>query len=65
MKVGEKEFANRKAQEVFDRWNDITGVIAKHTSYYYEIMSVIEDAVDIGAKTALGIEVKVEDYIEE
>ena len=65
MTKGQKDYAIRKAHDVFDKWNEVTGAIKPHTSWYYEILSVIEDAVDIGAKTALGLEVKVSDYIDE
>jgi len=57
MTRGEREFAIRKALNMFDEWNDVTGCFPKGTSYYYEIQSVIEDAVKIGAKIACeGIE---------
>ena len=32
--------------------NDVTGAIAKRTSWYYELQSVIEDAVECGAQGA-------------
>lgn len=53
---GEVEYAVRRALNKFDEWNDVTGVIAKHTGYYYEIQSVIEDAVHCGFQRALGDE---------
>ena len=40
---------------------DATGVFQKHTGYYYEIQSVIEDAVHCGAQEALGIHKKLKD----
>jgi hypothetical protein len=64
MTQGQKDYANRKALEVLDAWLEVTGAIHKHTGWYYELQSIIEDAVDIGAKTALGIEVKVSDYLD-
>lgn len=62
MKQGELDYAKRKALELFDRWNDVTGVIEKHTGYYNELCKVIEDSADIGAKVASGVEFKLEDY---
>jgi hypothetical protein len=62
MTVGEKEYAGRKALEHFDKWNDITGYPEKLSSYYYEITSIITDAVDIGAKVALGLPIDLSDY---
>lgn len=33
------------AKTNLDEWNNVTGVFVKGTSYYYEILSVIEDAL--------------------
>ena len=57
MTKGELEYAIRRALNIFDEWNDVTGFVAKHTGYYYEIQGVIEDAVHCGAQAALGVEV--------
>jgi hypothetical protein len=51
--VGEIEFAKRRARNLFDEWNDVTGVIGKFSGYYYEVMACIDDAVDCGFQTAL------------
>ena len=56
MKTGEMDYAIRRALNLFDKWNDCTGVVEKHTTYYYEMQAVIEDAVHCGAQRALGIE---------
>lgn len=53
--VGELEFAKRRALNLFDKWNDVTGFVPKFTSYYYELQSCIEDAVDCGAQVAAGV----------
>lgn len=53
--VGEIEFAKRRALNLFDKWNEVTGFVPKFTSYYYEIQSCIEDAVHCGAQVALGV----------
>lgn len=53
---GMRDYARRRAANIFDRWVDETGVIHKHTSYYYELLGVIEDAVECGAQAALGVE---------
>jgi len=57
MTKGEISYAIRKAQGLFDEWNDVTGVISKRNSLYFEVLAVIEDAVRIGALVACqGIE---------
>lgn len=50
---GEIDYAIRRALNIFDEWNDVTGLIPKHSGYYYEIQSVIEDAVHCGFQQAL------------
>lgn len=54
MKTGELEAAIRRAMNIFDAWNQETGFVTPHTSYYYEISSCIEDAVHCGAQAATG-----------
>ena len=62
MKRGEMDYAKRMALNSFDKWNDSTGFFEKGTSYYYEVQSVIEDAVKIGIKVALyGIKADLDD----
>lgn len=56
MKQGELEYAKRRALNKLDEWNDVAGVVAKHSGYYYELQSVIEDAVECGAQAACGVE---------
>jgi len=46
-------YAERKAMELFDKWNDVTGIIAPCSGYYSEARGVIEDAVNIGIQMAL------------
>jgi hypothetical protein len=53
MKNGQVEKAERLALNAFDKWNDVTGFVQEHTSYYYELQVVIEDAVHIGIQMAL------------
>jgi hypothetical protein len=60
MKVGELNDAVRRALNLFDAWNDSTGVVTKGTSYYYELQGVIEDAVKCGAQAACGVHEKLE-----
>ncbi len=65
MKLGELDFAIRKALDNFDNWNDYTGVFYKGESYWYEIQSVVEDAVKIGAKIACeGVNADLSDIID-
>lgn len=53
MKGEQIDYAERKAMERFDEWNDVSGVIEPCGGYYSEIRGVIEDAVHIGAQMAL------------
>lgn len=61
MNKGEHEFATRKALEIFDSWNDTTGVVEPLTGSYYEILGIIEDAVRIGSMIALNVNFSVKD----
>ena len=53
MNVGRVESAERRALNLFDKWNDVTGFATKHTSYYYELQGVVKDAVHCGIQEAL------------
>ena len=53
MKQGEVHSAERRALNLFDSWNDVTGFVEKHTSYYYEMQAVVTDAVHCGIQQAL------------
>jgi hypothetical protein len=53
VKRGQVESAERRALNLFDKWNDITGFVEKHCGYYYEIQSIIKDAVHCGIQEAL------------
>jgi len=46
--------AVRRALNLFDKWNDVTGFVPKHTGYYYELQGVIEDAVHCGVQEITG-----------
>lgn len=61
MQKGQREYAQRKALEVFDAWNDVTGCFQKFSGYYYEICEVIKDAVDIGGMTVLNVDYQIID----
>jgi hypothetical protein len=54
MTKGELDRAIRRAHNIFDKWNDCTGVIGVESSYYYEFLGVIDDAVHCGAQAATG-----------
>lgn len=54
MTVGELEQAKRRALNILDRWLDVTGVIEINTGYYYEMQSIVDDAVHCGAQAATG-----------
>ena len=36
-----------------DKWNDVAGAVEKYTGHYYELQSVIVDAVHYGFQRAL------------
>jgi hypothetical protein len=54
MTKGELDGAIRRALNLFDAWNQVTGVFPRGTSYYGEVQSLIEDAVHCGAQAATG-----------
>jgi len=55
MTVGKLERAKRRAINIFEEWNEVTGIFEPETGYYYEAISVIEDAVECGAQSACGV----------
>lgn len=57
---GKLEYAKRRALNIFDKWNDTTGFFNKHSGYYYEILGVIEDAVQCGIQVTIGLEIKLD-----
>lgn len=61
MQKGQKEYAQRKALELFDSWNDVTGCFTKFTGYYYEICGIIRDSVEIGSMVALDVPFEIKD----
>ena len=58
--IGERDFAIRRALNLFDKWNDVTGFVPKFTGYYYELQGIIEDAVECGIQVANGVELELE-----
>lgn len=54
MTSGELDSAERRALNLFDKWNHVTGFVIPHTGYYYELQSIIKDAVHCGAQQAVG-----------
>lgn len=59
MNKSQVDFAERKAKEIFDKWNDGTGFIKPGTGYYDEVMSCIEDAVHCGIQIAIFGDIEV------
>ena len=55
MTAGALADAKRRALNLFDAWNDVSGAVVKATGTYYELQSVIEDAVECGAQAACGV----------
>jgi hypothetical protein len=61
MNRGEVNFAERKAMELFDEWNNTTGIFIPGTSYYAEIEGCIIDAVHCGIQMALNNKINIKD----
>lgn len=55
MKRGELADAKRRALNMFENWNNTTGVFTEGCGYWYEVQSLIEDAVECGAQAASGV----------
>lgn len=55
MTKGQLDNAVRRALNILDKWNDVSGVIQRETGAYYELQGVIEDAVRCGAQAACGV----------
>lgn len=51
-KKGEVEFAKQEARHRFDKWVDVTGLVPRHSGYYYEMKACIDGAVDIAFAVA-------------
>lgn len=60
--TGQHKRAQRQALALLDEWLQTTGVIDFNSSYYGEICSIVSDAVDIGIRTGVGMEVNLESY---
>lgn len=50
MTNGELDNAIRRALNILDVWNDVTGAVPRNCGLYYELQAVIEDAVHCGAQ---------------
>lgn len=55
MNQGQMSNAIRRALNILDGWNDVTGAVQRETGLYWELQGVIEDAVRCGAQAALGV----------
>lgn len=61
----EIDYAVKKALDNLDDWIETTGVLLKGGSYYYELQSIIESSVRIGAKIAIeGINADLSDILD-
>lgn len=58
MKEGRMGLAKRRALKRFDDWCEMTGFFDGTRGYIYEMQSIIEDAVEIGAGMACGASYK-------
>ena len=63
MNEGQVDYAERKAMELFDEWNNCTGIFIPGTSYYAEIEACIIDAVHCGIQMTLFNKIQIEDGI--
>lgn len=54
--------AQRVGKSIFDLWNDANGLCLRDSSLYYELESLLDDAVQIGYEAALGMPHKASDY---
>jgi len=61
MNAGEVDYAERKAMELFDKWNEVTGHWVPGESAYGEIRSIIIDAVHCGIQMAIHGKIKIKD----
>jgi hypothetical protein len=52
---GRIDSAIRRIYNKFDEWNSVTGFVAMHTGYYYELQSILEDAVHCGVQALLDV----------
>lgn len=60
MTKGKVDKAERIALNEFDKWNEVTGFVHEHTSYYYELQELIKDAVHIGIQMAINGKIEFE-----
>lgn len=54
-------YAERKALQLFESWNNISGHFEKNSSSYSEIVKCILDSVHCGILIAIGNKIKIED----
>ena len=52
MTQGKLSNAKRGALNILDQWLQVTGAVELHSSLYYELQAVVEDAVECGAQSA-------------
>lgn len=52
---GQHADAVRRAHNILEEWVKATGVVTIGSGYWYELQSIVEDAVHCGAQSALGI----------
>jgi hypothetical protein len=57
---GELADAERRALNILGNWLEVTGAVARGSSWYYELQGVVRDAVHCGAQAATGDYKKLE-----
>ncbi len=60
MNKGQLANAKRRALNILDDWNDVTGAVPKESSWYWELQGVVEDAVEVGVQAQLGVYVTLD-----
>lgn len=61
MNKGQVADAERKALNILEEWNEITGALDVNSSWYRECQSVVQDALHIGIQMALYGKVKYDE----
>lgn len=61
MNKGEIEYAERIAFNLLDKCLEVSGLVEKNTSYYYELQGCIQDAVHCGIQMAINGKIDIKD----
>ena len=53
------------AENMLEQWNEVTGAIPQNTSWYYELLSIIEDTVNLSFGAGVLYKEKAEQALKE